>query len=293
MTKTQILNFLKAPFGKSFIVAYLFTLPTLLIVPLISKLISFIVDHHQEISAVSEDEIPQFILSHFAPYWDKGEGIMALVGLCTAVILLSVYLLGLTHKTVAEGAGIFDASRLSLSVRFIGLSFLKYIGVLAAMSIVSALTFLPLVLFGFVGMFLNIQVLVAIIGFFALFFLGYKLICYLYTANILFMKEFKVKAYLNYAQVKTYFITHKKNIFIGFLLSYVSGQMINLIFGSALAKIVELTITFGAVMAAFHLSTYWVIGLGFLVLNFVWAYLMTLHGIVCGKIILWIERNQE
>ena len=142
-------------------------------------------------------------------------------------------------------------------------------------------------------MFLNIQVLVAIIGFFALFFLGYKLICYLYTANILFMKEFKVKAYLNYAQVKTYFITHKKNIFIGFLLSYVSGQMINLIFGSALAKIVELTITFGAVMAAFHLSTYWVIGLGFLVLNFVWAYLMTLHGIVCGKIILWIERNQE
>ena len=65
MTKTQILNFLKAPFGKSFIVAYLFTLPTLLVVPLISKLISFIVDHHHEISAISEEEIPQFILSHF------------------------------------------------------------------------------------------------------------------------------------------------------------------------------------------------------------------------------------
>ena len=69
--------------------------------------------------------------------------------------------------------------------------------------------------------------------------------------------------------------------------------MINLILGSVFAKIIQITLAMGTVVTLFHLSGSWIIVPGILALNFVWAYLMALHGIVCGKIILWIDRNQE
>ena len=186
MTKQQIINFAKAPFSRSFGIAYVLTLTNFLLIPLLSDLFNFILKNHEKLSEIDMDELKE----SFIPSLSMGHIVLALTGFFLSVILLGGYKAGLIYKTFIEKKDIFEASKIQLSFSFISSSIVKY---LSASLTCLVLFILPVFIFGgliALGMYASISLKLAILSvcmtiivFISFFILLYKIICYLFTAG--------------------------------------------------------------------------------------------------------------
>ena len=300
MTKQQIINFAKAPFSRSFCIAYVLTLTNFLLIPLLSDLFNFILKNHEKLGKMDMDELKESFIPSFLQNLSMGDIVLALTGFFLSTILLGGYKVGLTYKTFIEKKDIFEASKIQLSFSFISSSIVKY---LSASLTCLVLFILPVLILGglialgvYASVSLNLAILsicMAIIGFISVFILLYKIICYLFTANLFFLSTLEISSFVCYEKVKSFFQMNKNNIFIVFLLVYVGGNMLNVLLGSIISKIFEVCLIASTITFLFDLGCYWIIALGLLIFNFFWVYLSLLHGIVYGKIILWLNKSVE
>lgn len=65
MTKQQIINFAKAPFSRSFGIAYVLTLTNFLLIPLLSDLFNFILKNHEKLGKMDMDELKESFIPSF------------------------------------------------------------------------------------------------------------------------------------------------------------------------------------------------------------------------------------
>ena len=293
MTAAKIWNFLKSPFSKSFIIAYIFSFFSLWAVPLISKAVSCFLDHLDEFENLSQEETSKFLFELLKNNLNAVDMTTAIVGILLSALLLGTYNFLLTHKTVAEEKDIYDVSCLSLNLSEILGAIPKYIGYSLVFLLGMLLPFLGTVALVLISLFFPkvVTVLVGFLSFFLFFFLLYKAICYLYTASLIFYKDFQLSAFFNKAEVKQFFVQHKQKIFVSFLLSYVLGQVIYFFYSSVCLSIIQEVFVASVVLHVFDLSAPIVIALGLSLFNFIFTYLMILKAIVFGKIILWIEKT--
>ncbi|MBR6412346.1 MAG: hypothetical protein IKS41_04210 [Alphaproteobacteria bacterium] len=293
MTKKQILGFIKAPFSKSFIIAYLFSFFSLLVVPLISNAISAIFSKLNEIEKLSQDEAIKRIFGILKDQISYADVIAAVVGICIFIFLLSLYYFLLVHKTVVEKKDIFEASQISLKISEILSVTFKYLGFLLIFLSGFLLPILFTAVLVLIGTLLPtiLTVIISFSSFFLFFFLLYKMICHLYTASLIFYKEFKLSVFFDRKRVKAFFIDHKQNIFISFLLSYVAGQMVYVIYSSICFNLLQKIFSIGLILEVFHLSGQIITAIGLCIFNFAFTYLTILQAIIFGKIILWVEKS--
>ena len=108
MTKKQVLNFFKAPFSKSFVVAFAFSFFSLLAVPLVSAALSTFLDEIEEIYALSDEDAAKLFFTSLMERVDAYDVTIAVIGVIVAYFLFSLYYFLLVHKTVEENKGIFD-----------------------------------------------------------------------------------------------------------------------------------------------------------------------------------------
>ncbi len=298
MTKQQIIHFAKAPFSRSFGIVYILTLINFLLIPLLSDLVHFLSKNYEILEKMQSDKIMAFFINSFIPTLSINHVLMAVIGFCVSIIFLSGYKIGLIHKVIAEKNDIFETSKIQLSFPFISLSIIKYI--LASLTC-CCLFILPILILGgfvtigiYIGETLKLTILsicVGIVGFISFFILLYKLICYFFTANLFFLSTLKISSLINYKKVTNFFKDNRNNIFIAFLLAYVGGEMLSVLLASFISKILEVSLIAGTISSMLDLGCYWILALTLLVFNFLWTYVSLLHGIIYGKIVLWLNKS--
>ena len=300
MKKEQIIAFLKAPFSKSFIISYLFCLLLLLATPLISSITHLLFKNFETIEKLSEKESSLFILNLIKDNFNISYLLMAIIGLIASFIFLSTYALLLTHETITSKRGIFDAERISLKLSDILLTIPKFLGfgllVFFATFISLALFLLIAILIGSViNMILPkaFLILFGIACFLAGIYFLYKLICYLFTFNLLFCKELTLSTLFNRQKIKDFFETHKKKIFISWLLFFVVSQISYTLYMSIGVNIFQKVIVTEAILEPMEISNVLPIILGILVWSFFVTYCTLLVAIINGKIIQWIEQKDK
>lgn len=302
MTKQQIINFAKAPFSKSFGIAYILALSNFLLIPLLSDLIYFISKNDEKLGKMEIDEVAEFFVHSFLPTLSMGDIVLAITGFFLSIILLGGYTQGLTYKTIIEKKDIFEVSKIQLSFSFIFLSTIKYF--FASLTYLAIFVSFILISVGlpmlgiYVGHALNLSVFLSIciriIAPIFFFILLYKAIFYLFTADLFFSSTLRISSFFHYRKVKSFFQANKSKIFITFLLAHVSGQMLNVLLDAIIFKIFEVCLIATTITFLFDLGCYWILALvGLLVFNFFWVYLSLLHGIVYGKIVLWLNGSIE
>ena len=292
MTAAKIWNFLKAPFSKSFVIAYVFSLFSLGAVPLISGAVSCFLDHVDELDSLSQDEASKFLFELFKNNLSVIDVVAAGVGVLFSTLLLATYNFLLIHKTVVEKKGLYDVSCLSLKLSEILGAFFKYIGFSVIFFVGMCLPFLGTAALVVVSLLFPkvVTVFAVIFSFFLFFFLLYKILCYLYNASLIFYKELQLSVFFDRAVVKKFFVQHKQKIFISFLLSYVLGQVVYLFYSSVCLSISQEVFVASVVLHVFDISAPIVIALGLCLFNFIFTYLMILKAIVFAKIIVWITK---
>ena len=91
MTKEQIFAFLKAPFSKSFLIAYAACLFVLLATPLFSTLMQLLFANLETINRLPEKEVSTFIANLLMENVQIADVLLAAVGLFLSWLLLSSY----------------------------------------------------------------------------------------------------------------------------------------------------------------------------------------------------------
>ena len=298
MTQKQFFNFIKAPFGKSFIVAFIFSFFSLLAVPLVSDVLFTLINVGDKLDAVPQEERLAFFMQAFSGSTPFSDILVAGVGLFAYLLLLSVYGFALTHKTVKENKGVFDASRLSLSLSEIFSAFFKYIGFVLIFVAGIVLSILPAFIFIVISALIGnnapvlLSILLVILSIVLPFYLLYKVFCHLYTASLIFYKEFDLSVFFDRKRVKAFFLEKKQSIFIAFLLSYVAGQMVYAVISPISLNILENFLPFCLLFGLFSVPGQVIIAIALLVAGFILTYVSILQAIVFGKIILWVGKKK-
>ena len=208
--------------------------------------------------------------------------------------LLSLYYFLLVHKTVLANKGVFDVSSIPLKLSEVLSVALKYFCFIMIYSGGLALPFLAWIILAAIGFFISqlFGFIMLLVGLVLCFYLLYKMFCHLYTASLIFYKEFDLSVFFKRKPVKEYFANHKENILISFLLSYVFSQVVYVLYSSVCLNILQEVFSINAILQLLDVSSQIVVSVGLMVFNFVFIYLMLLQAIVFGKIILWVEKKK-
>lgn len=294
MTKKQVLNFFKAPFSKSFIVAYFFSFFMLMAVPLISEAIYVLFDKIEDLNVLEQNEAIKLFFTSLMERVDAWDVVMAVIGFFISYFLFSLYFFLLVHKTVSENKGIFDFSCISLKLTEILSVALKYFCFMLIYFGGLLLPFLAGIVLALLGFLVSqaVGLIMIFVGLIVCFILLYKIFCHLYTASLIFYKEFNLSVFFEKKRVKEYFVSHKENILISFLLSYVLSQVVYVIYSSVFFNLLQEVFSVNVFLQLFDVSSQIVVSIGLFVFNFVFIYLMILQAIAFGKIILWVEKNK-
>ena len=297
MTQKQFFNFIKAPFGKGFIAAFVFSFFSLLSIPLISNVINTLINIGNKLDEVPKDKRSAFIFNALAANVSSANVLYAVIGFVIFFLFLSVYCFVLIHKTVEENSDIFDASRLSAGVSEVFSVLFKYIGFVLIFTGGIFLSILPAFIFIAVATAIGshipviLSILLFVLSIVLPLYLLYKFFCYLYTASLIFYRDFKLSVFFDRQRVKAFFLEKKQSIFIAFWLSYVAGQIVDVITSSLAWDVFQRFLPFYLIFGPDSALGQGIAAIALLFGGFVFTYISILQAIVFGKIILWVERK--
>ena len=290
MTKEQFINFLKAPFSKSFIYAYVFALFALLIIPVLVDFGQMLGANFSQVSLFTSAELEQAVINYLNRNYDNPKLWQAVIGLVLASFLTTAYNMRLIYRTVNGNQDVLEAEALPLTISEILWTVPKMFGLWAAMVV----TIVGICLIVGLGGMLLSTILSAIadllggIGLVAMaigsFILMYKMWCYLMTFNLIFFKEWRIRTFFDYKRVRGVFLAHRMRVYALCVLLIIIGSIISNLISFfvflIMQKAADVDISYSTMIPAG------------LVAIFIYVYLTLLQATIMGKLFLWAGKSE-
>ncbi len=299
MNRSEVVDFLKAPFKERFVLACVLGLPVLLATPLIFSFFKFIFEHVETIQSLTDTETGKLLYGWFVSQDIFTFG-TAFFGTLFSVILTSGFVYMLGHSIVEQRGEVFKFNPVFLTGSQIATGILKVIsytlwGFIFGFLCGAIMLFFPLLmlLFGdYIPSLFSVLLWIIIVLFEIAFVLW--MILNIWIGGIRFLINLKTRVLFQFRENYHYLKRYKGRLVIAGLLCFVCGMIIQILMRTFYSWIVSASAFLQGLLLGLNVSRpSVVIILGLLVAVMVTMYLSLLQMTFTAKSIVWLEQKQS